>query len=399
MELKNKFMKKIIFLSILLLIIPFAASAICLPPVNYGYTNESQCKAIKAQNAATGAEMSGQASSSGLLQNCENEVAQYQADTLTYQNCLSSSVSTPPTVIQTPPSSSASAGTLQLMDFPSQFVASVGSNFSAYINFIYSGSRQLRVTITGLKLPEGVSLGSIAYDYGGVDSITLSGIPTSIGEYNLNLVITDNNGALINQPFKFKVNGLVFTDASLPDAIVSKEYVQNLNFTYTGGTPTINYVYPTDGLNVESVNVSGNGYDGQNKTAILRLLPYKIGQFSIKAVARMNGIEIGSKTFVLNVVSSITPPTAQASVEQNIPTVVTPQPVKQTPNPPPAKKVVVEKSVQPVTTVQNVQPATAGAKIQPQVQAEPKPQTKTNASKNIFSNIWNFVKNIFKFGK
>ena len=109
----------------------------------------------------------------------------------------------------------------------------------------------------------------------------------------------------------------------------------------------------------------------------------------------------GTKTFNLNVVAVkpvVNQVVNQPTTSVATPPVVTPQPAKQAINPPPVKKVNTEKPAQPTNTIQSTpeQNPVAGNN---QTSIKVAPQTKPVTSDNIFTRVWSFVKNIFKFGK
>lgn len=196
------------------------------------------------------------------------------------------------------PSSVMAAGSFELNDFPESFTAVAGEKFQAYINFIYSGPEyRLGVSITGKKLPDDVKLGYIEYGANGVNSILYSGIPKEVGDYSLNLVLTDNYGIVLTKHFVFKVSGLVFRNDSLPNATLNKPYTANINFTYPGkSTPLLSITTFPEGVSFDFTNFNGN--DGFFP---LKLTPRKVGQFTFKTEVTVNGVSVGTKIFSLTV--------------------------------------------------------------------------------------------------
>jgi hypothetical protein len=96
----------------------------------------------------------------------------------------------------------------------------------------------------------------------------------------------------------------------------------------------------------------------------------------------------GTGCTAIQATATITPkPTNQ----EITPPVITQQTINQNSNPPPVKKIITEKTVQSTANVQNVLEQEP-TKIVAQTQS----QTKSKTSNNIFSNMWNFIKNIFK---
>ncbi len=418
-------MKKTYFLITFLLIIPFTASATsyCVPPVATGCTTNGDLGSIGAENAASG--QAGSPSGNANVAACQNQIIQYQAAELAYQNCLSSSVSAVPTAQNS--SSPATTGTIQLLNFPSQLNATVNENLSVYINYIYSGKNYTSAEIISLNPAPGLEVGNVSYGANGVDNVLFSGVPTQVGDYPSTLVITDNNGAVLNQPFDLKVsdicsgipvsgtsNPLVFTDdAQLPDATVGKLYSQNINFTDSGGMlPEINFCSNPDELGITPSSVGGGGNGG---STTLRFTPKQSGQFKIVAYA-LSGInyinEIGTKTFNLTVNNpsqqTNQPSQTNASTPAIMPnpTTTNNQTITLTPFPNSAnqntKQMSIPKKSGQATTIsqtKNTQvsaPTIATTQTATPTKTTPaKTQAKSKNSSNIFSNIWNFIKNIF----
>lgn len=195
------------------------------------------------------------------------------------------------------PNSAIATGSFELIDFPTSFNAYLLQNFSTYINFLYSGTNKsgVGVSIIGDNVPAGISLGSVEQRPNGVNSIYYSGIPKIIGSYPLTLILTDNDGAILTKHFSLNINGLVFNNDLLPNATINKPYFTNINFYYPGiDTPSIRFYDLPDGLQFDTIN--SMGYNG---SFTLRLTPRKAGQFTFNAVASVNYIDIGTKTFNL----------------------------------------------------------------------------------------------------
>jgi len=186
-----------------------------------------------------------------------------------------------------------------------------------------------------------------------------------------------------------------FTNASLPDATINKQYSQDIHFTYNGSdTPIINFSSADDSLYIQSLHSYGS-----YGAATLELTPRKAGQFTIVADTTISNGTKYTKTFNLTVddPNAVTPATPPVVVQTPAitqppattqPPVVTQQPIKQISNPPP-----VEKTVQPASHLTADQINSIRQPFGIPTQHAAKPQTKSN---NIFSNIWNFIKNIFK---
>ncbi len=175
------------------------------------------------------------------------------------------------------------AGTFQLVNFPSSMQATVSQPYSTYINFLYSGQGTEHVSVVGTHLPGGMTLGAVSYGINGVDNIKYSGTPTDAGDYPISLVLTDNSGTILNQPFDFKVSNL-FTTTSLPDATVGQAYSAKIYFAgLASNSNIIGYNIPenlTLGLTTVTNQDSGAGY------VTLTGTPYEPGTVSIQLGAR-----------------------------------------------------------------------------------------------------------------
>lgn len=312
-------------------------------------------------------------------------------------------------------------GTFQLIGSKNQINETVGAENPITINFVYSGnySGQLGISVVDLNgtsgLPSDLAFGPIIQGVNGVDSVKLAGVPNASGNYNLNLIITDNNGALLTQPFELDINPnpilpFVFLTNFLPDALLNVPYSHIINFTYTGSYPYVKFSSQPYGLEIQpTYTETGSG----NGSVYLQFTPKKAGQFIITADGMLSGETITTKDFILNVKGPVaaTPITSPVSAQPTVidkppvaaikPPVVTKHPTAKVSNPSPVKSVITEKPVQPATIVQNTQEQqsiTTQAQNQPpaQSQQQPEPQTKPKSSNNVFLEIWNFIKNILK---
>jgi len=209
------------------------------------------------------------------------------------------------------PKVSFAEGTFQLIDFLGKFNATVGSDFSRRIDFIYSGqySDSLGVSITGLNLESGIKLSAINYGSNGVNSILLSGVPTGayVGDNALILVLTDKNGALLTKPFNLNIKNptFTFTDNSvMPDIFVnSTKKVRIFKYFYDGNDKvSICFYSPSKDLQIEVANTNDSCVPSANGEISLGLFPKKVGQYTIKAYASFAGNLETRKVFTLNVV-------------------------------------------------------------------------------------------------
>jgi hypothetical protein len=227
-------------------------------------------------------------------------------------------------------------GTIQLVNFPSSFNESIGYSFSIPINFIYSGSNsnELGVSIVGPNnslgsLPPGVTLGPIDYGTNGVDNIYLSGNPKTAGNYPLTLFITDGNGALLNQSFNFSVSINTFT---LPNAIVNKNYYQNLPVGYSNlDNAIVGFSAWQDGIQNSNLIIGSIRSTINNGSAVLELIPLKVGQYDIEADIIIGNDVINTETFKLVVVDSAVSAPSNTSIPVQIINQNTPPTAIQTP--------------------------------------------------------------------
>lgn len=187
-------------------------------------------------------------------------------------------------------------GSFELNDFPDTLNGIAGQKFKTFINFIYSGTASnVGVSVVGKKVPNGIDLGHVSYGGNGVDSIEYSGIPVEIGNYPLNLVLTDNSGVVLTRHFNFNISGLSFEDNLLPNAIINKPYSQNIKFLYAGTeSPLISFLgFP------DTVQLSYNKVYAYNSFFALKLIPRQAGTFTFNVNAVANGVEVGTKVFTL----------------------------------------------------------------------------------------------------
>ncbi len=289
-------------------------------------------------------------------------------------------------------------GAIQLVSFQKQINQQVGSSLSVPVNFIYSGSDsdKLGVSILGTdsagSLPMGVAISSISKGANGLDSVTISGTPTQIGNYPLNLLITDNSGALLTLPFVISISQNNF---SLPDATVSKHYSQEIPFgyeTYSNNSDTnIHFIAWQNNASTFGIIIDNPFTRLAYGNATLNLHVNKAGHYTIEADVQINNMTVNTETFQLNVVdpNSPAPVTPQTINQNNNSSVVAPTPVVKTIYlPTPSSGNTVEKTTQPTTTVQNTQQQ-ATTTTMAQTNAQPIP------SHNIFVSFWNFLKRLF----
>ncbi len=135
------------------------------------------------------------------------------------------------------------AGSFQLVNFNATTTAMEGSPFSREIGFLYSGDAVPTADFVGNNLPDGAKISTVISKGNALYSFTLSGTVKIPGEYLLTLILTDNDGALLTQPYTLTVVGLginMLTD-SLPRGDVNKSYSAVIYFDFTGyiGTPEV----------------------------------------------------------------------------------------------------------------------------------------------------------------
>jgi hypothetical protein len=112
--------------------------------------------------------------------------------------------------------------------------------------------------------------------------------------------------------------GLTFDTISLPDAIVGQESVSNINFHYPGKeVPRLSFEgFP------QSFYLQKFDPNGFNKHFVLGFLPTIAGEYSFKAVAKINGFRVGEGVLKINVLekkASSQPVNPQPEVMQNPP--------------------------------------------------------------------------------
>lgn len=300
------------------------------------------------------------------------------------------------------PSRVMASGTFELVDFSDSYTATVGQEFKTYISFYYSGTAYTpKVSITGKSFPEGISLGVLKIGGTSLYNIEYSGVAKTQGSYSLTLLLTDDYGALLTKHFTINVNGLVFTDKTLPNATIDQLYTQKISFSYPGQeTPRITFDFP------ESIYPSYIDPNGFNGSITIKFIPRKIGQFTFKAKAALDGILIGTRIFnitvdtlsqppqpaIVNSVSVI--PVNSAPVNTIVPP--TPQPPvilpKNTPKKeetkPSAKKIEAIKNTEINPTATSSTIATSVADIQESTSTSVAPLSTEVKKENLFRRIW-----------
>jgi len=290
-------------------------------------------------------------------------------------------------------------GSFQLLNFPASITKIVGQQSSVYINFLYSGqASQVGVSFVGDTLPDGMQLGYVSYGAYGVDGIEWSGIPTTVGDYPLTLVLTDNNGVILSQPLDFKVvsntNLVTFTTNSLPNAVLNQNYSTVIKYTYLGTDyPYISFGNFPQGLDSgRPVAVNGIG------TIALTGTIAKAGIFTFSVNAQIDGVNTGAETFSL-VVDDPNKPSPPPVVVTPAP-VITPQvPVvvpQSTPTPTPTVKIIKtsKTKINPVISVKSTIPAPV---LQPTIPQPTSPvvPTATPQKESFFRKIKDFFSNLF----
>lgn len=230
------------------------------------------------------------------------------------------------------------SGTFQLINMPSTLQAYVGENYWAYINFIYSGQGIEGVSLVGQNLPMGMSLGSISYGANGLDNIMFSGLPLSVGDYTLELLLTDNDGTILTQSIDFNVAPpLTFTTTSLPDATVGQPYSATINFTYPltneEGVPNEpNIVFSTlpTGITTGGTQLSSAGGSG---SVTISGTPTLAGTASVGIAAEIDDLTTQWQHMPLDVQPAPKASIQPAPVVQPAPVTPSPAVVAPTPSP------------------------------------------------------------------
>ncbi len=182
-------------------------------------------------------------------------------------------------------------GSFKLIDFKLEKTGMVGVPFSEYINYIYSGDYYSKISVIGAKIPNGLTLGSINYGTNGVDSVKLSITPKESGVYPLTLILTDNNGAVLSQPFNFTVsdNSYSIITTALPSAMTGKQYDGVIKLKYFGLDNPVTVMLDGDGLSklclyprttVISTDYS-SGFPEETIEVSFSGLPCSAGQYTV----------------------------------------------------------------------------------------------------------------------
>jgi hypothetical protein len=306
-------------------------------------------------------------------------------------------------------------GTIQLVDFSDQVNAIVGHRSLIPINFLYSGDFHAGLGISIKGLPSWLEFGSIIDKGNGYNTINIIGNPEVSGKFNLTLILTDNNGALLTRPFSLIVSPNNF---NLPNAVANQSYSQYIPFDYTGDLSIIFSAWQ-NGVKNSDIEIIGSSSSLYEKRVKLDLVAHKTGQFIIRADLVNNSDAwkastiannamnrpgskknidtwkealnpIYSQTFYLTVINSATIVPSNPSMTDQQSSVVNEIPVSQTTNTPPVEKNVIEESDQLENNVQDDQEQNLNNDAL-------SPVDERNQKKaGFFQPVSNFFKNIFK---
>lgn len=203
-------------------------------------------------------------------------------------------------------------GSFQIVTFDSSITVVTHQKVSIPIQYIYSGNDVSRATFISSEFPDGLKLSSINYGYNGLDSLTYSGTPTIPGEYNLKLLLTDNNGASLTEDLVLKVidpEKIKILSVNLPDGYVGQSYQGDIVASYIcEETPSVGRDGLPEGIEiVASFNRSDKTIIKHGTTTIFfKGVPTKAGKYNIK-VDLQNTDSDGHKnkltqTFPVNVI-------------------------------------------------------------------------------------------------
>lgn len=106
-------------------------------------------------------------------------------------------------------------GPFQLINFNSLVTSTAGQPFSAYIDFLYTGTGTPKMVIIGNPLPSGLRVGAISYGENGMDKAEFTNISPAATYYPLVVELSDNYGGLLVEPFDFLVETSTIT-ATVP---------------------------------------------------------------------------------------------------------------------------------------------------------------------------------------
>jgi hypothetical protein len=211
-------------------------------------------------------------------------------------------------------------GTFQLLSPSSLPDGSTNVPYFATINFIYSGSYAPGVSVIGNYLPEGLVLGTISQGANGVDSITLSGTPTTTGNYPIKLILNDNNGALLTQSYTLNISYSAnftlptYQTTSLTTGTILTSYFDHITLLYNNGsinntpTPNITFTGLPTGLRVGAIESNGGNMNSgslqMQYTVVLSGTPYVAGNFSPIMSLNDGSGATASFTFNLQILNS-----------------------------------------------------------------------------------------------
>lgn len=170
--------------------------------------------------------------------------------------------------------------------------------YTHFFYFIYSGDSIPSFSVIRNKFPPGMNFSDIKVGQNGFNSIEFSGTPTTAGNYPLTLVLTDNKGALLTQPFNFKVEEHtinILTD-SIPRGTANKPYLGKIDINYsshpkTGFFPRIIFKNLPEGLQYKVTNTTWLDYNFGTATIEIFGNPIRNGQSQIELSLTQSGLE------------------------------------------------------------------------------------------------------------
>lgn len=128
-------------------------------------------------------------------------------------------------------------GNFQLLDFSSLPYGISGQPYITTVNFVYSGNWVPDVSLVGENLPSGIKISNFYVGKNGVGSFKLIGTPSGNGSYKINILLTDNNGAVLLKTTDFFIEDGSDTFKvipNLPNAFKGVDYRGQIIIDYLG---------------------------------------------------------------------------------------------------------------------------------------------------------------------
>ena len=228
-----------------------------------------------------------------------------------------------------PTNQAKATGFFSLINFNDSITAMENDSFSEDISFLYSGDSVPQVQLVGTDLPDGANISEVIHDGDVLYHFTFFGMVEKPSEYSMTLILTDNQGAILTQPYTLKVVGLnidITTD-SLPNADLHTPYLGTIYFNFVGRfkyPPTISElpIGLTSEFNYKTNNTPGY-FSGEGWFTLTGSISSSIRHYDIEIFVEMGGYPQynKSRTYSLDVneptTFAQTPATQTTSDSQN----------------------------------------------------------------------------------